>query len=243
MTTIPCINQNRSRAAGNVICVEGLKRYFELRFSPRKTSGVMNNYATVLVAIAAGILICFWGYRMLKLTLGILGAIVGASCGWTLGLSLAPGNTVIALMCAVLGAAVGAGLCIWLFFVGIFLLGASAGTALATALFNGLGQQPQPLVVLIVAVMFGVIAILVQKFMIVLSTAFSGSYLLVAGILQFVSGGAVPLWVDPLQQPPTGVLGPGALIAWIVIGAVGAVVQFRDGRRREEVMRQETRPA
>src|SRR5580765_5998322 len=147
----------------------------------------MNNYVTALVAAGAGILICFFGYRMLKLTLGIIGAIVGASGGWALGLSLAPGNTVIALVCAVAGALVGAGLCIWLFFVGIFLLGASAGTALATALYNGFGHQPQPLVVLIVAVVFGVIAILVQKFMIVLSTAFSGSYLLVAGILQFVS--------------------------------------------------------
>jgi hypothetical protein len=203
----------------------------------------MNNYATALVAIVAGILICFWGYRMLKVTLGIMGAIIGASGGWALGLSLAPGNSVIALVCAVLGAIVGAGLCIWLFFLGIFLLGASAGTAVATALFHGVGQQPAPLVVLIVAVVFGVVAILVQKFMIVISTAFSGSYLLVAGILQLMNGGTVPLWVDPLQQPPTGVLGPGALVAWIVLGVIGAAVQFRDGRRREEVMRQETRPA
>src|SRR5262249_32473553 len=109
----------------------------------------MNNYATVLVAISAGILICFWGYRMLKLTLGIMGAIVGASGGWALGFSVAAGSTVFGLVCAVVGALVGGGVCILLFFVGIFLLGASAGTALATALFNGLGQQPQPLVVLI----------------------------------------------------------------------------------------------
>jgi hypothetical protein len=95
------------------------------------------------------------------------------------------------------------------------------------------------LIVLIVAVVFGVIAILVQKFMIAISTAFSGSYLLVAGILQLLTGSAVPLWVDPLQRPPTGVLGPGALVAWIVVGVVGAAVQFRDGRRREEVVRQE----
>lgn len=203
----------------------------------------MNNYATVLVAIVAGILICFWGYRMLKVTLGITGAIVGASGGWALGLSLAPGNTVIALVCAVLGAIVGAGLCIWLFFLGVFLLGASAGTALAAALFNGVGYQLQPLVVLILAVVFGVIAILVQKFMIVISTAFTGSYLLVAGILQLMTGSAVPLWVDPFQPRPSGVLGPGALVVWIVIGVAGAAVQFRDGRRREEIVRQETQAA
>src|SRR5262245_981457 len=111
------------------------------------TSGVMNNYVTALLAMVAGILICFFGYRMLKLTLGIMGAIVGGSGGWALGLSFASGNTVIALVCAAAGAIVGAGLCIWLFFLGIFLLGATAGTAVAAALFHGVGQQPAPMVV------------------------------------------------------------------------------------------------
>ena len=37
-----------------------------------------NGYITAGVAIVAGVLICFWGYRMLKVTLGIMGAVVGA---------------------------------------------------------------------------------------------------------------------------------------------------------------------
>jgi hypothetical protein len=203
-----------------------------------------NGYITAGVAIVAGVLICFWGYRMLKVTLGIMGAVVGASGGWALGLSAGSGSTGIALACAVLGAVVGALLCIWLFFFGIFLLGASAGTAIATAVFNGMGRQPEPFVVLIVAVVFGVIAIVLQKFMIVISTAFSGSYLLVAGILQLLMGGPnAPLWMNPLQRGPTGALGAGALVLWIVIGLSGAAFQFRDGRRREELVRQETQAA
>jgi Domain of unknown function (DUF4203) len=197
------------------------------------------------VAIVAGILICFWGYRMLKVTLGIMGAVVGASCGWALGVSWAPQSPGIALACVVLGAVVGALLCIWLFFFGIFLLGASAGTAVATAVFNGLGRQPEPLIVLIVAVVFGVLAIILQKFMIVISTAFSGSYLLVAGILQLLTGtpNATPMWVNPLQPGPKGVLGMGAWILWVVVGLSAAAFQFRDSRRREEVVQQETKPA
>src|SRR5215831_6456740 len=111
--------------------------------------GVMNGYITAALAILAGILVCFWGYRLLKVTLGIMGAVVGASSGWALGLSLSPGSTGMAMVYSVLGAVIGAALCIWLFFLGIFLL-ASAGTALAAAVFNGLGRQPEPLVVLIV---------------------------------------------------------------------------------------------
>jgi hypothetical protein len=111
--------------------------------------------------------------------------------------------------------------------------------------FNASGHQPEPLVVLIVAVVFGVVAIVVQKFMIVISTAFSGSYLLVGGILQLMTGGpnAAPLWMNPLQPGPTGALGMGALIFWLAIGVAGAAFQFRDGRRREEMVRQETQAA
>lgn len=205
-----------------------------------KKREVMNSYVTAGVAIAGGILICFWGYRTLKVTLGIIGAVVGGSGGWALGLSVAPSSTVIALVCAALGAVVGALLCVWLFFLGIFLMGASAGTAIASAVFNGLGRQPEPLIVLIVAVVFGLIAIVAQKFMIVISTAFSGSYLLVAGILQLMTGSpnTVPLWVDPLQRGPTGVLGVGALLFWAMVGVAGAAFQFRD--RKKEVVRQES---
>jgi hypothetical protein len=205
----------------------------------------MNDYITAGVAIVVGILICFWGYRMLKVTLGLMGAVVGASCGWALGLAWAPQSAGLALVCVVLGAVVGALLCIWLFFLGIFLLGASAGTAVATAVFNGLGRQPELLIVLIVAVVFGVLALVLQKFMIVISTAFSGSYLLVAGILQLLTGtpNATPMWVNPLQPGPKGVLGMGAWIFWVVIGLAAAAHQFRDGRRREEVVRQETQAA
>jgi hypothetical protein len=182
---------------------------------------------------------------MLKVTLGIMGAVVGASAGWALGLSWFPQSPGLALVCVVLGAVIGAVLCLWLFFLGIFLLGASAGTAVATAVFNGLGRQPEPLIVLIVAVVFGVLAIVVQKFMIVISTAFSGSYLLVAGILQLLAGtpNATPLWVDPLQPGPKGVVGMGAWILWVVVGLSAAAFQFRDRRRREEVVRQEAQAA
>jgi hypothetical protein len=204
-----------------------------------------NGYITAGVAIVAGILICFWGYRMLKVTLGIMGAVVGASAGWALGLSWFPQSPGLALVCVVLGAMIGAVLCLWLFFLGIFLLGASAGTAVATTVFNGLGRQPDPLIVLIVAVVFGLLAIVLQKFMIVISTAFSGSYLLVAGILQLLAGtpNATPLWIDPLQPGPKGVLGLGAWIFWVVVGLSAAAFQFRDGRRREEVVRQEAQAA
>jgi hypothetical protein len=200
---------------------------------------------TAPLAVAVGILICFWGYRLLKLTLGVVGLIAGAAGGWAVGLSLAPGNNGIALVCAIIGGVICAVLCIWLFFLGIFLLGASAGAIVATALFHAAGNQPQPILVLVLAIVFGVIALVLQKLMIIVSTAFIGSYLVTAGVLHLLAGGqnVSPLWFDHLQQGSDGILGYAALVIWLILGLGGASFQYRGRQRREEAARNETRPA
>ncbi|HWV98480.1 MAG TPA: DUF4203 domain-containing protein [Candidatus Acidoferrum sp.] len=201
----------------------------------------MNDYAwagqaSALFAIVAGILTCFWGYRILKFSLAIIGFIVGAYGGWEIGLSLAHGSTGIALVCAGIGGLIGAVLCLWVYFLGVFLLGATAGGVIAAALFSGTGQQIQPIIFLVLPIGFGVIALLAQKFMIILSTAFSGSYLIMAGVWPFVAGGqnASQVWLHPAQKGPSGTLGYGALALWIVLALVGVSFQFRASRRKVE---------
>jgi len=194
------------------------------------------------LAIVAGLVICFGGYRILKMSLGIIGFVAGAYGGWELGLSLAHGNTGIALACALVGGLVGAGLCFWLYFAGIFLMGAMAGAVLAAALFSGTGQQTQPIVFLAFPVVFGIIALLAQKFMIVLSTAFSGSYLVAAGVWSFATSHEGPshIWLHPAQTGSFGTLGYAALGLWILLGMAGIVHQFRSSRRKAEVARVQT---
>jgi hypothetical protein len=210
----------------------------------------MNDYAwtgqlAAPVAIIVGLLACFWGYRIVKIVLGIMGFMAGAAGGWTLALSLAPGHNSIALVCAAIGGVLGAILCIWLFYFGIFLLGASAGAVVAAAVFGGTGHQAQPLLILIVAVAFGLLALVLQKFMIVVCTAFSGSYLVTAGLLHFISAGphAAPLWFDFSHSGSPGLLGYGALAFWLVVGLVGARFQYGGRRRRDEAVRREAQPA
>ena len=200
---------------------------------------------TAPLAVAVGILICLWGYRLVKLTLGVMGFIIGAAGGWTLGLSLGTGNNGIALICAIIGGVICAVLCIWLFFLGIFLLGASAGAVVATALFHAAGNQPQLILVLVLALVFGVIALVLQKLMIIVSTAFSGSYLVTAGLLHLLTGGqhVSTLWFDQLQHGSAGILGYVALVFWLVLALAGGSFQYRGRRRWEEAARNETRPS
>jgi Domain of unknown function (DUF4203) len=201
----------------------------------------MNNQAvagqvSALLVCVAGILICFGGYRLLKLALGLLGFIAGAYVGWQLAVSNLDANNLMALVCAFVGGLLGMALYLWLYFLGIFLLGATAGAIVAAAWFNGTGHQPPPLVLLAISVGFGLVALMVQKFMIVVATAFSGAYLIAAGVWPFIVGAQNPsrIWLDPTQVGPSGNLRYAALAIWLVLGIAGASFQFRSGRRKVE---------
>ena len=197
------------------------------------------------LAIAVGILACFYGYRILKLTLGIMGFMAAASGGWALGLSWAPNNGGVALICAIIAGLIGAALCVWLYFLGIFLLGASAGAIVAAAFFNAAGNQPQPILLIVFAVVFGIIALVMQKLMIIASTAFSGSYLVTAGFLHLLAHAPDRplLWFDRVHPGSPGTLGYVALASWIALGLAGLSFQHRNSRRRDEAVRHEEQHA
>jgi hypothetical protein len=191
------------------------------------------------LVVAVGLLTCFLGYRLLKITLGLMGFMAGASGGWALGMSLEPGNSGIAFGCAVIGAVIGAVLYLWLFYVGVFLLGASAGAIVGAALFNAAGSQPQPIPLLAVALVFGVLALVMQKFMIIVSTAFLGSYLVMAGLFHLVPGlqNHSPLWFHHAQPGSAGRWGYVALVFWLILGLAAVRFQNRAHRTREQAAR------
>lgn len=202
----------------------------------------MNDYpwagqVSALLVVLGGFLTCFWGYRILRISLGLLGFIAGAYAGWEVGLSVFHGSAGIALGCALVGGVVGMALYLWLYFLGIFLLGATAGSIVAAAFFTGTGHEPQPVVFLVIAVVFGLIALIAQKFMIVVSTAFSGAYLVMAGVWPFIAGthNISGIWLHPGHRTSSGTLDYVSLALWIVLGIAGVSVQFRTGPRKAEV--------
>jgi len=188
-----------------------------------------------LLSIAFGLLNCFFGYRLFKFMLGVYGFLLGALVGALVAGGVAGGQAWVLIVGAVIGGIVGAALMVLLYLVGVFVVGAVAGMLLANAVGAVLGIDMPTLVVIILAVVVGIVALILQRVVLVLATAFSGAWAVVGGGAALFSGQAVSL---NLFSPSGSWLGEGAwllivLAAWLLLGIVGAFVQFRTTADKE----------
>jgi uncharacterized membrane protein len=81
--------------------------------------------------------------------------------------------------------------------------------------------------------------------MIIVSTAFSGSYLVIAGIFHVFTGvhNVSPLWFERVESGSAGIKDYMVLAFWLVVGLAGMMFQYRGSRKRDETGRQETKTA
>jgi Domain of unknown function (DUF4203) len=184
--------------------------------------------AAILILLS-GIVACFAGYRLFRLVLAIYGFILGAMLASSL---MAPSNTVGMIGAALLGGIVGALIMTFAYFVGIALIGAGMG-ALAAHVFWSTWRSVDPpaLAVILLSVAGAVGAMLLQRYVIIFSTAFSGAWTMIVGGLA-LSGD-----ITAARAAATGnvwILYPFAPLsaqqwvpyAWAALGIVGAAVQM-----------------
>jgi len=126
------------------------------------------------LGIIIGAIQCFFGYRLFKFVLGLTGFIVGGVLAASIGYEMSQ-KEVVALLSGLVGGVIGAALMVALYFVGVFLIGAFLGGVVGVALFATAGINPELAVLLILGVIGGVVALIFQKFMIIVSTAFIGA--------------------------------------------------------------------
>lgn len=172
------------------------------------------------IAILIGILFCFFGYRLFKIVLGIAGFIWGALLVASVVFGLTH-STLAAVLAGLAGGIVFALLAVFLYYVGVFILGTYLGAAVGIFVLAIFGVMTPVWVILILAILGGVLAVIFQRFMIVLSTAFVGAWAVVFGIFYLIpktKGGAYTYI---------------ALAAWIVLGVIGMLVQYRVTARKK----------
>jgi hypothetical protein len=181
------------------------------------------------ILLAGGFLACFFGYRLFKVVLGVFGFIIGALAASSVFGST---DTTPMVLAAIVGGAAGAALLLAAYFVGVALVGAGLGALLVNVIWTQIEGDPHPAVVILFSVAGAVVATWLQRYVIILGTAFAGAWTMLVGGLA-VMGNSAPLkaaaagdvWVAYPLNP-----GPGMQWlpwAWVALGAFGALVQMR----------------
>ncbi len=133
-----------------------------------------------------GMVECFFGYRMLKIVLGVTGFIVGGLLCSELVYEVMGRHPVIALIAGFVGGAIGSLLMIGLFPLGLFILGAVLGLIVGEAISRSILGSINPIIVLSLVMVGGVAAIVMFEEMIIISTSFVGAYIIVISVGKFI---------------------------------------------------------
>jgi hypothetical protein len=202
-----------------------------------------------LIALAAGLLACFAGYRLFRFLLGVYGFIGGALIasalvggGHTFGL-VAAGNTIAAIAVIVIGGLIGAAVLTLAYFVAVALLGAGVAVLFTQATWTGLHNNVYLAVVIGAAIVGALLAISFQRYVIVIGTAFGGAWTAIVGGLALVGSPAAEKVAAANLHTSTFAhlrfaAGPSWLpIACIVLGVLGIIVQFGSGAGRSKKKR------
>jgi hypothetical protein len=197
-----------------------------------------------LVLLLAGILSCFFGYRLFRLVLAVFGFIAGALMASSV---FGPSDTGPMLVAALVGGLVGALIFFLAYFIGIALAGAALGATVANLAYPG-DQAPSLLVIVICSTVGAVAAMYLQRYVIIVATAFTGAWTMLLGAMSIAAdsaarraaaGGGI-VWIPyPLDPAPGQRWVP---IVALVLGLVGVGVQLgitggdkgRVGRRKKK---------
>jgi hypothetical protein len=179
--------------------------------------------------IAGGLLSCFFGYRLFKFVLGMFGFAVGVLAATSF---FGPANTTPMLIAAFVGGLIGAGVLLAAYFVGVALVGAGIGALLVNLIWTQVEGDPHPAVVILSSVAGAVVATWLQRYVIIIGTAYAGAWTLLIGALALMGDGGPlraaaagnPWVIYPLNPAPDMRWLPWA---WVALGAFGTLVQMR----------------
>lgn len=178
-----------------------------------------------IALVLGGMIACLAGYRLFRMVLAIYGFFIGAMLASSI---MASSNALGMIVAALVGGVIGSIVLFFAYFVGIALIGAGLGALVAHFGWAQVSATEQPLAVLLVCVVIGtVVALVLQRYVIIFSTAFLGAWTVIVGALALDRGmraSSADVWIL-YPFAPAG--GPRwILIAWILLGVIGTVIQL-----------------
>ena len=172
---------------------------------------------------------CFFGHRLFRTVLLIFGFLIGAFAASSI---FGMRDTTPMLIAAAVGGILGAVILRAAYFVGVALVGAAIGATVVNVAFSALQRgEPGLWVVVLAAVAGAVVAVYLQRYVIIVGTGFLGAWTILVGGMALVGDRAAmaaavagDAWVIyPLDPAPGRMWVP---IVWVVGGLIGTAVQM-----------------
>jgi hypothetical protein len=180
-----------------------------------------------IILLLGGLLACFAGYRIFRIVLGIYGFILGVLLATSIVGTESAAWTVVA---SIVGGLVGALVLIAAYFVGVALIGAGLGAMAANLFSAAVGREPHVLVVVVLAIAGALLALALQRYVIIVATSFGGAQTVVVGAAALMGNrGAAEAAartvysVYPLNPVPETAMDQFAALA---LGIIGILVQL-----------------
>ena len=191
--------------------------------------------ATIL--LVGGLLTCFLGYRLFRFVLAGFGLFFGAiGVVW-----MSSSTDLLVLVGAVLvGALVGGLMFFAVYYVGVAIFGAGLGATFVYLLWIQRADDPHALLVILFAIIGAFAALLVQRYVLIIGTAFGGAWTSLVGGLALTGQEDAVMAVSNLgawfSYPLDIVVArhEALLGGWLVVGLLGFVVQLRKTRRARD---------
>jgi hypothetical protein len=181
-----------------------------------------------IILVVGGLLSCFAGYRVFRLVLGIYGFILGALLASSF---MGTDQTAWMVGAAILGGIIGALILIAAYFVGVALIGAGIGAMASNLIWASFDSEPNVFVVVVFAVAGALGALALQRYVIIVSTAFGGAWTALVGAFALMgdrlaveAASRSDVWLAYPLAPAAGQ--QWVLLVWIVLGIAGVVVQL-----------------
>ena len=196
--------------------------------------------AAALLLFISGVLACLLGYRLFKFVVAVYGFLLGAAiASSTLGVT----NTTGMVIAAILGGVAGAIVLVLAYLIGVAVVGAGLGVLVAHVAWSYLRSSAEPplTVIVVTAVLGATGSMLLQRYVIIVATAFGGAWTAIIGALTLggdrrlsTAASSGDVWIlYPMAPSPGNQWLP---IAWLVLGLIGTAVQLGlTGKRRKPI--------
>jgi hypothetical protein len=194
--------------------------------------------------LLGGLIVCFFGRKLFRVSLAIVGFVIGAGAASSIfGIS----DRLPMMIAGLVGGFIGAGILYAAYYIGVALVGAALGAVAANLGFAIMQTDPPVLAVVLCAVAGAVAATYLQRYFVIVGSGFVGALMIVQAVVALAGGqlgfpSISTVWVVyPFDPVPGNRWVP---IVWVATALIGIAVQLGwTGGEKGRVGRRKPKPA